>query len=318
MPIADRSTRPTNVSPTTLSPTALICTMGGKPQLATFALDVLLAHGVAISRVFLLHLSMTDPRIKRSVEMIRKEFAAGNAKRAMTIESRPIQPTRRIASDGLHPELGPAIERIDDPLAADAVWMTMHALIGRLKVEGYAIHLCVAGGPRLMALQALSAASLMLHDGDRCWHLFTPKDIRDAAGEGDLMHTNDTRVRMVPVPLLPLGNLAPVLRRMAFATPEDVIATGRRAVDAEHVARCARVWEHLTGRERETLRVFAIGARSKREAAKKLGVAVSTVNTYTSNIYDLCRAEWNEPPDTHLNFHDLHERFGPLPESFWA
>jgi|GEM_PF-3300303 len=43
--------------------------------------------------------------------------------------------------------------------------------------------------------------------GDRCWHLFTPDDIRECAGEGDILHVDAdeaARVRLVERVLMTL------------------------------------------------------------------------------------------------------------------
>lgn len=298
---------------------ALVVTLGGKPQIATFALDALLAMGVPVARVYVLHLSAADPRVKAALDSLTNEFRthATYQRAGLTLESRPVRPVRNIASDGIHPVLGSPIEQVDDAQAADAIWMTTQTLIAALKSEGCAVHLCLTGGPRLMALQALSAASLMLGGGDECWHVFTPLDVREEAGDGAVLHAPDRGIRLVRVPLLPLGGLAPTLRSMAFAKPEDVIAAGERRLSAEHEKRCGRVWERLTPKQREVLRVFAKGATSHAEALKILSMSGSTLSTHISAILALVRDVWEEPSDLKLNHHHLRERFGGLPESFW-
>ncbi|MEO6061821.1 MAG: CRISPR-associated ring nuclease [Thermoflexales bacterium] len=300
------------------SPVALISTIGGKPQVATFALDALLAAGVRVSRLHVVHLSAANVRVKRAIDTLRKDIATHYGKAGISFESHPVKPVRSVAAPSGYPVYGPPIERIDDPAAADAIWMTVHGLIARLKGDGCAAHVCVTGGPRLIGLQTLSAASLMLGGGDECWHIYTPDDLREKAGEGAILHAPAGQVRLVRVPLLPLGGLAPILRRLAFATPQDVISAGQRQLSDEHKFRCRRVLAGLTAREQDALRAFAEGARTNAEAAKKLGVRISTLSTYTSKIYDLCREAWGEDPQARLTHHDLRERFAGLPAEEWG
>lgn len=300
------------------SPIALVCTLGGKPQVATFALDALIAQGVAVSRLHVLHLSAADRRIKASVDSLRAEVRIAYSARGITFESNPIQPVRTLASDGVHPVFGAAIERIDDPAAPDAIWMTAQALIKRLKNEGFVTHLCVTGGPRLVALQTLSAASLMLGVGDECWHLYTPPGLREEAGEGAILHAPAGQTRLVRVPLLPLGALAPGLRTMAFASPADVIAAGERRLSQEQIRRCEAVKATLTAREWDVLKVFAISARTHAEAAKILRLSESTLRTHMKKLLAVCREEWGDAPEAKLNHHVLRERFGDLPPAFWG
>lgn len=47
-------------------PVTLIVTLGGQPQVITFALDALLAQGEAISDVYVLHLSFANPRTRQA------------------------------------------------------------------------------------------------------------------------------------------------------------------------------------------------------------------------------------------------------------
>lgn len=300
------------------SPIALISTIGGKPQVATFALDALLGMGVRVARLHVVHLSGIDVRVKRSIDLLRAEIASRYRSQAIAFESHPVKPVRTTAPGTAYPVFGSPIERIDDPAAADAIWMTVHGLIARLKGDGCSVHVCVTGGPRLIGLQTLSVASLMLGGGDECWHLYTPEDLREKAGDGGFLHAPAGQVRLVRVPLLPLGYLVPALRQMAFAKPQDVIAAGQRQLSDEHIARCRRVLGGLAPRERDALRAFAEGARTNAEAARTLGVKISTLSTYTSKIYDLCRAEWDEAPNAALSHQDLRERFGELPEEAWG
>ncbi len=55
-------------------PTALVCTLGGKPQIATFALDVLLAQHTPIDRVCAVHLAESDARIERSLDHLAQHL----------------------------------------------------------------------------------------------------------------------------------------------------------------------------------------------------------------------------------------------------
>jgi CRISPR-associated protein Csx14 len=223
----------------------LIVTLGGKPQVLTYALDQLLAQGATVGRVVAMHLAPTDPRIQRCLDVLRREFETHPPYRdhirfdSVSIRERPnaVLSALRAATSGR------AIERIDDFAAPDAIWLTTHRLIAALKEEGQRIELCVTGGPRLIGLQAVSAASLLFASHDRCRHLFTPPDLRERAGEGAILHRapDDLPGRLVPVPLLPMGMIAPNLRAATAATPEDIIGDRTRMLSAQELRRCEDV-----------------------------------------------------------------------------
>ncbi|RME97590.1 MAG: histidine kinase, partial [Chloroflexi bacterium] len=60
---------------TSMNESTLICTLGGQPQIVTFALDWLLRHGSHIRDVYAIHLSPADPRISHALKCLSAEFA---------------------------------------------------------------------------------------------------------------------------------------------------------------------------------------------------------------------------------------------------
>lgn len=61
-------------------PTTMICTLGGQPQVVTFALDALLADGVPITHCIVLHFANDNRRIKRSLDKLAAEFVNGRCR----------------------------------------------------------------------------------------------------------------------------------------------------------------------------------------------------------------------------------------------
>jgi CRISPR-associated protein Csx14 len=288
----------------------------------TFALDQLLAQGAAISHVIAMHLAPTDPRIQHCLDILRREFEVHPAYRDhIRFDSVSIRERPNGVLSTLHAAMsGRAIERIEDFAAADAIWLTTHRLIAALKDAGQRIEMCVTGGPRLIGLQAVSAASLLFAPHDRCWHLFTPPDLRERAGEGAILHrgAGDPAVRLVPVPLLPMGMIAPNLRAAAAATPEDIIGDRTRVLSAQELRRCEEVLRQLTPRQRRVLREFARDGADVGGVADKLSVSKHTINSHKTPIFDACRAVWALPMGAAVSHHFLREKFGALPEEVWT
>jgi hypothetical protein len=52
----------------------LLATLGGQPQVVTFALDLLLARGIPIRDVLVVHLADPSPRLRRARERLAAEF----------------------------------------------------------------------------------------------------------------------------------------------------------------------------------------------------------------------------------------------------
>lgn len=267
--------------------------MGGQAQVVTFALDALLDMGQDIATVLVLHFSSADPRVQRALAQLSAEFSGGQYRGC------PLA-LRRLM-----------LQANDRPLAAirtaqesEAVWQTARDLLAELKRAGQTLHVCLAGGPRLLALTLTSAALLHCDHNDRLWHLYTPREFLERARDGAILHAPpEAGVRLVPVPLVPWGAYFPALRALAQPAPSRAPF---RPADA---ACCAAVWSRLTGRQRETLRVLAEGL-SPQEAAERLCITLKTLDTHKSEIFAECRVAWGLPANARLTYHFLRDMFG--------
>lgn len=298
----------------------LIATLGGKPQVVTFALDCLLALNTPITHVFAVHLS-GDPRIQRALGKLDTELSSYNKPREIKLHPIAIHAPRYTPENPSPLTLGKALEHIDDPEAATAIWLTMHRLISTLKSNDASIDLCLAGGPRLISLQALSVATLLFTPRDRCWHLYTPEELRKLAGEGDIMHLKqESGMRLISVPFVPMGMIFPNLQMAMYLSPEQIVAERTQYISDLEVQHCRNVAQQLTKRQRDVLHAFACAPAeaSVNDVANQMNIAVATVNTHKSAILQCCRNEWVLLPDLALTHHFLHDKFGLLPDKFWA
>jgi CRISPR-associated protein Csx14 len=277
--------------------TVLVATLGGQPQVVTFGLDLLLAQGVPVDEVAVLHLA--GPRYRRAYRRLAEAFPGDRyGERAIHLRGVPVQ------------REGRALDEIRDTADADAVWRTVHELIATLKARGLRLHLLLIGGRRLMALMAVSAALLYLEHGDRVWHLYTPDAMAEAACDGALLHVPaDAGVQLIEVPLVPLGAYFPGIRPLLSASPAEVIAARTRWLDEVEQARCQAVLSRLSERQAEVLRAFA-GDLTPGQVAERLAVTLKTVDSHKTVILAECRIAWNLPEAERLSYHWLREKFG--------
>lgn len=277
----------------------VVATLGGQPQVVTFALDALAARGEQFGEVIVVHLSLAVPRYRAALECLAAEFPndtyGGHACRF-----RPI-PVRR----------GEArLAALREDADANAAWQTLYALIAALKAEGRTLHLCIAGGRRLLALMAMSAASLHFGHADRLWHLYTPDDLRARAANGALMHVRpEDGVRLVAVPMVAWGAYLPSVRALADASPSQIIAARSAWLDAGERARCRQVVTRLTRAQLRVLKAFAAGG-TPQEVAARLKVEMTTINTHKTVIFDECRNAWQLGAEEWLDYRWLKEKFG--------
>ena len=279
-------------------PSVLVATLGGQAQVVTFGLDCLLNAGYPVDEVAVVHLG--GGRYDRAFQQLAAAFPGDRyAGRPCHFRGVAVRRQGRILSD------------ITDTADGDAAWRILHELVAGLKQEGRRLHLLLAGGRRLMALMAVSAAMLHLEHGDKVWHLYTPDALREQARDGALLHVDPAAgVRLIEVPLPPLGTYFPGLRPLLHAGPAEVIAERTRQLDQIEAARCRAVLARLTAREQEVLHELAAGA-TPQEAAERLSITLRTVNAHKTVILGECRAEWELASGHYLSYHFLRERFGP-------
>lgn len=173
----------------------LVATLGGQPQIVTFALDALLAQGEPISDVYLVHLSLANPRTQQALHLLQQEFLNDMyAGRRCRLRRAPIRAN------------GAELTDIRTAADAEATWQCMRDLIADLKREGRRLHLCLSGGRRMIALLAMSAAALLCDHQDRIWHMHTPETTLQRVKDGAHMHvTPADGVQLIQAPLAPWG-----------------------------------------------------------------------------------------------------------------
>jgi CRISPR-associated protein Csx14 len=277
---------------------SLLAPLGGQPQVITFALDCLLRMGETIDEVYLLHLAPQEPRLNHALRRLHGEFPEDR------YAGRPCRLRRVPLTAG-----GLPLADIRSAADAEVAWRTARDLIAELKQQGQRLHLCVAGGRRVMGLMVQAAATLLCDHGDRLWHLYTPTELRKQAAEGAILHAPpDSGVALIPVPMAPWGAWFPALRAMAQA-PQEAVASQMNWQRSDDERRCRAVIARLTRRQEETLRAFAGGLRPQ-EVAAALGVTLATTNAHKTAILAECRIAWEVAPAERLNFHFIAQHFG--------
>lgn len=271
-----------------------VVTMGGQAQVVTFCLDALLAREEGLRGVLVLHPAAQDERVARALAQLAQEFRGGQ------YQGRTLAFYHRSLQAGKQP-----LEAITSEAEAEATWHLAQALVLELKQRGLKLHVCVAGGPRLMALMLVSAMMLHGEHRDRVWHLYTPREFLAQAREGAILHAPpEAGVKLVPVPITPLGTCFPAVRQLAQVAPRAVAA-----VDEAEAQRCVAVWERLSSAQQEVLRLLAEGA-TPQQVAQVLNLSPKTVDWHKTHILTVCREVWNVPPEKRLTYHFLREHFG--------
>jgi CRISPR-associated protein Csx14 len=205
---------------------------------------------------------------------------------------------------------GVALDDIRSRDEVEAVRRTLHELLANLKDADHAIHLSLSGGRRIMALIALSAAMQYLTPADRIWHIHTPADFLAEARDGAILHAPPgAGVQLVNVPFVPWVAYFPGLAPLLARSPQELGEADLGWLEEADRERCRKVWEQLTTRRREVLRAFALGL-TRQQAAARLVIEPSTIDTHRDAILDICRQVWHSH-EGRFDIHFLRQRFGP-------
>lgn len=277
---------------------SFIATLGQRPAVVTTALDLLLADGWTIDEVLVLHTSPwvgdapqgTAPqaleRIAQSLDTLEAEFHGGRygpRGLPMRYESLPLERDGRPVFD------------VDDSAEAEAVFRALYQQVQERKRRGDAVHLCISGGRKIMAVYAMAVAQLLFDADDRLWHVSSTEDHKRSGA----MHPRPgADAALVGVPVLALGlvHLGPLAELLRTGDPVAAVDRQRAAGGALREARCLHFLdEALSPEERRLVKVLlhqVVGQRASsgsRDLAELLCLSERTVRNRLSEIYDKLR-----------------------------
>ncbi len=304
----------------------VIATLGGQPQVITFALDALFDRGEQIRELYVLSLNRDRERTRQAWQRLQREFVddyyGGRRCRLQRII---------VTRDGNE------LDDIRTDADVNAAFRAIRDLVVSLKNEGRRLHLCLSGGRRIMAMLAVSVAVLFCDHYDQIWHVYTPEATLERVKGGAHMHLDPANgFRLLRFPIMPWGAysaltdedaaaLVAYLRSLppvAHAVPGPVgpgetakapyltaaIRQRMPGIAPDDEPRCRQVWERLSNRQRDVLRAFAMGRRPE-QAAEDLCISLSTVNTHKTRILSECRTAWGLSRNEPLDYRFVREHF---------
>jgi CRISPR-associated protein Csx14 len=279
----------------------LLATLGGQPQVITFTLDLLLARGIPIREVIVVHPATYD-RLQDSIACLNAEFPGDRYKQTGQL----IRFRRHVLQQYNRP-----IHDITDNQSASEALNAMDELIHSLKKQQRIIHFSISGGRRLIGYLSFSAALLNFGPADQLWHIHTPRAIKQLADGGKRMHVDpDAGVRLIEVPFARLAQ--PILSRLLSNYPDNsqnVISTQAERETRERHAKCRMVVEEASPAQRKVLRAFARGLHPQ-QVADEMDRTIATISTHTNHLFSSCRNIWNIPENRRLDYRFLHQMFG--------
>jgi CRISPR-associated protein Csx14 len=233
-----------------------VATLGHEPQVVTVALDALLHQGRALSELLVVHTSA--PAVLEGLRAIRREFASGR------------YPTVRLRSVPVKGETG-KLEDFRTEEDVRALLSTLYRAVREAKRHHGVVHVCLAGGRKVMSVAAMVVAQLLFGPEDRVWHLLSegwtpaaPRRMHLAPGE---------EAHLVPVPVLRWDDPGEAIRRY-----QEIVRGERMRRRREFVER----W--LTQAEREVAQLACAGLDNA-AIARRLHRSPRTVANQLTAVY---------------------------------
>jgi CRISPR-associated protein Csx14 len=246
-----------------------VATLGHEPQVVTVALDTLLHHGRALSELLVVHTSA--PAVLEGLRAIRREFASGR------------YPTVRLRSVPVKGETG-KLEDFRTEEDVRALLSTLYRAVREAKRHHGVVHVCLAGGRKVMSVAAMVVAQLLFGPEDRVWHLLSegwtpaaPRRMHLAPGE---------EAHLVPVPVLRWTDSGVMLAALAeLDDPGEAIRRYQEIVRGERMRRRREFVERwLTQAEREVAQLACAGLDNA-AIARRLHRSPRTVANQLTAVY---------------------------------
>jgi CRISPR-associated protein Csx14 len=266
-------------------PAVLVTTLGAEAPVISITTQLLLAQGVPLAGVELLHTIPTDPAIRSALAAVQSAFADRTQWPTLIATQLPVT----------------------DVLSPGELDAFANALFGVLKKWlrlGHTVHLLLAGGRKSMAMIGVTTAQLLFGPEDRIWYLYSDDNLR-ASGRHTLRSTDDARLVQIPLPP-PLT--APIYGHALEAeTPDEA-----RSLLARQVVEQRRrfVEDELTPAEREVARFVVQDVATVGEIAARLHKSPKTVTNQLTSIYAKLEAVFGLQADVGVKREFLRRELG--------
>ncbi len=257
----------------------LIATLGTESQVVTLSLLELERQGFDVRDVVIVRTSGAVSSIQESLSRLDEAFDHDERLKKYRYRHELIQGDR-----------GP-ITDITTQAEAEHTFNSLFQVVRRYKLNGYRIHLNVAGGRKPMSIYGMVTAQILFDDGDRLWHLVSGDNLVKSRR---LFPEGADEYSLVPIPVIRWTDRSPLETGVAHAnSPQEALQ------EQELQRRDLRLQLFLRGEltpdERAIAHLLAAGL-SNSDIALHRQVKKNTVEKQISQIYDKWRAYWDLPP----------------------
>jgi len=255
-------------------PAVLIATLGSEPQVVTAAFDLLQARYLSLRQVIVLH-TTAPGAVAAAVETLRRA--------APTL---PVPLTLLPITDQGQPLID-----VETPQASQAALRALYQQLRQAKMQGWQVHLLIAGGRKTLAIFGMVAAQMLFDEEDRLWHLFSSGEFlasrRLHPGPGDEVH-------LVEIPVIRWSQLSPVFGELAQIDDPFLALERIRGLQIHEKIAHARAFVEgrLSAAERRVVQALVEEGLSDQEIGERLALSPRTVERHLRSSYSKAAEHW--------------------------
>lgn len=167
----------------------------------------------------------------------------------------------------------------------EAVFATLYQAVRQSKLAGQAVHLCIAGGRKVMSAYGATVAQLLFDEQDHLWYLPSSGEVLE---QKRMLAIAGDDVKLIPIPVFQWSAVAPVLTPLALAEdPRQALLQQQQLRQRDvHQRKREFVAHTLTRAEREVVELLVREGLNNEAIAQRLHRSVRTVGNHLSHVYD--------------------------------
>ncbi|MEM9775347.1 MAG: CRISPR-associated ring nuclease [Chloroflexota bacterium] len=253
---------------------SVIATVGKEPQVVSLAVMKLLENDVNVNAVRVIHTDKNNPPLELSLTRLRETF-----KQFPQITYSEVE----IKSNGR------PLQDMESEENSRAALLTIYREVLKAKQKNETVHLCAAGGRKVMSIYSMTAAQLLFEAEDRLWYLFSSEQLHI---DKKMIPDQNDSVELVNVPVIRWSGIPPALTEIGrFLNPHEAITTINSRQEAAYQAKLYTfLYSELTSAEREAIEIAATYSDwSYKQIGRHLNKSHRTIDAQIQSIYEKAR-----------------------------